>query len=716
MRDSLLDGASAYLMSYRNAGESGRREAEELAEADDLVAGLVDWCRLLMRDTNVVIDWEEGQGFSELLLLPSDLSPLRAIDKIADIDQRHLLRGGLSGLLENSERRDINVMAWLLGKAIAESLVEHLENSTEAGVGLVPGLQNLASAHDVTHYAFEKCLQLLLRDHPSAFAAMLSELEWHIDAIMQNPGIGTYSSERETFNQTIEAWRTKPSTDELWRTSGHWIPLQYRMLDLVPIFISVGRTEILKQLDRFDFPHPVRRLLEDPSILHDRDEIAAILEESASCSDDGQTWNQRLTPLLVLETVETHCRELWRVARIAQEDGSADENIIPQTQDTLSSWLHQLGAIVMARQDGQFLGTQWLLRQFADERRERARGRYLEDGGTKTLRQEQVIEWTALGLCEAGLQGHHIEAVARLPEGLSGGGGRPERVARSDEGSENPWLGTLSMSTLLDHMIRESSSQGVGKLLEQFDTLLALRDKSFEIECILTTASGGLPANCCGYLFARTDSPVERWQQSWNQVVEQRRRAQHWHETKDGDALAPSLFLLTAGTAAVEWLISFRDQNMNDKKELWRAVFDGARDCWLTVSIAPLSEQIEKHVGRLFALHPRVFDVSAAQIGVDSRPAGSNVAESYSERLAEDLFALGGDDLVLVVSLLNAGRNGASLATMSEVLKWREGHVDNVLKQFEKWQQVERSMRRRPDLITELGDLRAQIAQYEKVG
>ena len=208
-------------------------------------------------------------------------------------------------------------------------------------------------------------------------------------------------------------------------------------------------------------------------------------------------------------------------------------------------------------------------------------------------------------------------------------------------------------------------------------------------------------------------NPAERWQRSWNLLVEQRRRAQHWRETKDGDALASSLFLLATGTAAIEWLIASRDRDANDKKELWRAVFDGARDCWLTVPMAPFSEQIDAHVERLFALHPAVFDASAVANGTVGQAYGRIVNEIYSERLAEDLSSLGGNDLVLVVGFLNAHQNGASLATMSEVLQWREGHVDDVLKQFEKWQQVERSVRKRPALVTKLAELRAKIAQFQ---
>ena len=713
MRDPMLDGASAYLVAYKKAGEAGRRQAADLAEADDIVAGLAGWCGLLMYDTDIIVDWEEGQKLSNLLVLPSDDLPFKAFEKIADANRKSVLRKAFTDLLESNGRRDENVMSWLLGKALAMALIEYLERSKEMPACLISGIQNLASSHDVAHFAFEETLQSLLCNHPSALAAVLSYMETHIEAIVKDPGIGTYSRERETFNGSIEAWRSNPTTAKLWGARGHWVPVHYRILDLVSCVAPVNREAVLQCLDRCDFPHPVRQVLESRSILHDRDEIAAMLKDAPECSNDGQSWNRRLTALLVLETAEAHCYELWRAASRARDEGKDDPEIMQQTEVTLSSWLHQLGDIVMARRDGRFLGSQWLLLKIGDERMDRARRRHVEDRGTEELRQEDLIEWIALGLSKAGLQGHEIEALVDFPKSSSLQNVSPVKAARSDDRPEVPRLGALSMSAFVDHMIGETSPKGVRKLLERLDTLLALRDPAFEIEGILATDARGLPANCCGYLLANATDPAERWLQSWNLLVEQRRRAQHWHETKDGDALASSLFLLAAGTAAIEWLISSRDRDLSNEKELWRAVFDGARDCWLTVLMAPFAGQIEAHVERLFALHPRVFDASVVENGILARPDGMVVNESYSERLAEDLSSLGGNDLVLAVCFLNAHHNGASLATMSEVLKWHEGHVDHVLKQFEKWQEVERSVRQRSDLVAKLAGLRAEIAQWE---
>ena len=227
---------------------------------------------------------------------------------------------------------------------------------------------------------------------------------------------------------------------------------------------------MLKCLDRFDFPHPIRQVLESRSILHDRDEIAAMLKDAPSCSDGELSWNRRLTALLVLETAEVHCHELWRAA------SKADPKIMKQTEVTLSSWLEQLCDIVMARSDGRFLGSQWLLRKMADERMERARREHSEEGGLERLRQEDMIEWIALGLSNAGLKGSEIEAVVGVPKALPLQNISPVKSAQSDDRPEIPRLGALSMSAFLEHMIGETSPQGVGKLLGRLDVLMALRD------------------------------------------------------------------------------------------------------------------------------------------------------------------------------------------------------------------------------------------------
>ena len=83
----------------------------------------------------------------------------------------------------------------------------------------------------------------------------------------------------------------------------------------------------------------------------------------------------------------------------------------------------------------------------------------------------------------------------------------------------------------------------------------------------------------------------------------------------------------------------------------------------------------------------------------------------YGDLLARDLDRLGGDDLMLAVCCLNVRHNGAAPATIDKVLKRNSGHLDAILRQFERWQQLERKVRRRTEIVEALKKLRAEIAQ-----
>ena len=217
-----------------------------------------------------------------------------------------------------------------------------------------------------------------------------------------------------------------------------------------------------------------------------------------------------------------------------------------------------------------------------------------------------------------------------------------------------------------------------------------------------------MPASCFGRLLAATGRPAERWRQSWDLLVEQRRRVQYWQQTQDGDALAPSEFLLAVGLAGIDWLLSPAESRRDEAGRLWREVFDGARDCWLTISVQHLTEQIERCIGGLFARHPRVFCDAPGDADTSARePVDRN--ESYAELLSQDLDALGGDDLLVAVCCRNVFHNGASLGDLNDVLRRDSGHLDAILRQFERWQQLERKVRRRPQLVEALSRFRKEI-------
>ena len=703
MRDPVLDRNNAYLAERQRARDAAFGKVECLAVAEAIVLDLARWCREVLFDTYSTATVDEGHGVSDLLAFASTQSLLEVVRRVPDDAQRRSLETAFVALMEGSKNEQGNVVAWLLGDALAKGLVDELSVGKRQARHLLPGLRNLVESHGMVCCAFEESLRERLHDAPQARSAILSDLESCIGDINSNPGLGTFPIERKPFNAFIAEWCSNPSIGKLWRDREGPIPVHYHALTFIPTIMPVDRAAFLERLDGFRFPHPIRQVLQYPAILHDRDEIAAALEVAPVCSDDGRSWNGKLIALLVLKTAEAHCHDRWEAMQRAEDFNRVDSEATGKTKAVLSSWLEELGRIVMARLDGRFLGSQWLFMKFADERHERALRRHAGPVSEHLLRQVDLIEWIALGLSGAGLTADAISGLVDLPDSSLTEQLAPDRSDSDDDNVSHPRLAALSAMSLIGVMTGNASVEDRRELLDRLDALLVSRDPAFEDESHTDGGAHGLPASRFGHLLANEDEPAERWRRSWALLVEQRRRAQHWSRTHDGDALAPTLFLLAAGTAGIDWLLaeSNHGSNMDKAKRLWRELFEGARDCWLTMPTRPLGENVETCIGRLFARHPRVFGDDAGE-GVASEPGVMDTGGDHRDLLARDLERLGGDDLMLAVCCLNVRHNGTAPAIIDKVLKRNSGHLDAILRQFERWQQLERKVRRRPEIVDAL--------------
>ena len=711
MRDPLIDRENVYLAASRRACEAARMQIGQSVGSESVVPELTRWCKHTLFGTDALKTWSEGQTLSDLMTLPTEQSPLRSFAGIADEARRRSLQDGFTALLVGSENEWKNGLAWGFGQALANAMVGHLAEEKIPSQCLLPGIWNLVKSHELTYCAFTEALPELLRNSPPAMLEILSDLRTRFDDINTNPGVGAFSMERQGFNDFVDAWRINRSIEELWKFREHWLPIPYDLLDLVACMLTADSVAVLRLLDHFDFPHPIRQVLQHPTILHDREAIANALEVAPICSDDNRTWNHSLPALLLLEAAERHCQDLWEAACRADDPEKADSGILERTKAILVLWFEALGRIVMAREDGPFLGPQWLLLKTVDERMDRARRNATGDRRLTRLRQDDLIEWIAGGLSKAGLVGDQVAALVGFPSRPHSDQGARAKPDSPVGRQAAPRLGAFSMMVVLDHMIGDGTSGDGQRLLDDLDALLEARDPAFETEATLGQEPRDLPATCYGYLLARTDDPALRWWKSWELLVEQRRRAQYWRETQDGDALAPALFLLAAGTSAIDWLMSLPDPHSDKAGELWSGLFDGARECWLTVSLGHLIERVETDIGRLFARHPMVFRGSDEQ-GCTSEPDAAGIAGSYADLLARHLGMLGGDDVMLTICCLNACRNGAPLETMSTLLKRNTGNIANMLDQFERWQELERPVRKRTDVVAELTELRGNIKRF----
>ena len=680
----------------------GSEAAARLAEADVIVAGLAEWCRDVLFGTEVIDSEDQGNGLSVLTPMLTTQYPEHAFREIPDPEPRQSLEAGFRALIEGNEHPRRDVIGWLFGKA----LVCALEQNSERIRLLVPKLWNTIKYDFLIGSAFVESLRALMGRSRFARRMIIDLLESRIDEIKDDPTIGAVvSHDREDLRQAVAAWRANPSIDRL-REHG-FVNFEDALMSMIPGLLAAARNEIVNRLDRLDFPHPIQQILFRPSVIHDREEIAALLESAPPCSDDGVTWNHRLFALLVLRVADGHCDSLWRAVYRADGSDRPERNAVETVKNTLVPWLEHLGSIVMARADAQFLGAQWLLTKLVDERQQRAHYEISRQSPDGRIPQADLIEWVTLGLTKAGLTASMIANPVDFSTLPPGGKIAPSRpTSRGD--SDAQCLGALFVMCLVDDVNDNSCRNVERERLWLLDRLLASRHTGFELE---TNVGGGLDSLSASYfanLVANEPNPAERWRQSWNLLVEQRRRVQHWIKTNDSEALAPSLFLLAIGKSGVAWLLSPPDSRSNEARDLWRALFDSARECWLTMTLSHLSESIETHIQRLFCWHPMVYcELSVAND--TSKTSTICSGEEYAEILSQDLDLLGGDHLMLAICILNATRNGATPAIMNDVLKRHSGRIGTLIAQFEEWQRLEREVRKRPDIVAELAELKASI-------
>ena len=76
--------------------------------------------------------------------------------------------------------------------------------------------------------------------------------------------------------------------------------------------------------------------------------------------------------------------------------------------------------------------------------------------------------------------------------------------------------------------------------------------------------------------------------------------------------------------------------------------------------------------------------------------------------------ALRASDLILSICCLNAYRNGAGPEIMEDVFVRNRGRIGTIIGQFERWQELERDVRKRPDIVSQISELKAEIDQLNQ--
>ena len=666
MRDELIKGSR--LADARVKHLATERRVAQIADVDQAVASLASWC--------LVVATERGSRVADdfLTVALSYLRPsTQLFPDVADGEVKRALQEGLVALLLDNGHELRDVAAVVLGKAVSAALVSGVEARSPPADMLIARLWDLAAVDDLTWLELDSSLDPVLREDDAMQKAFLDYLDLCVDGINQNPSKHVPKGERELFERRVQDWRKCPSMIDVWRGTVDFVPADFKELAFVPTILKCRPTETLQHLDRLRFPEPLEQILEIDEIRDDPKWIAEVLRSLPVCVDNENLWNGSLLALLVLRVADDHCRRQWEA--IARQAGNLDT-----TSQELSLWLGELAGLVMERKDGHFLAAHWLLMKVADERLERARSRQQD-----VVAQADMIRWIGNGLSQAGMDGTKIADFVNFPTTTPDQERCEQRQDMDDRDRLPQCLAAVSMMAMLDCMDDDDDGnvQDGDRVLECLDVLLAARDLGFEAEVSLDVGVTGLPASCVGYVLAKGDDPAQRWQRSWRLLSGQRRVVQHWRHTKDADAMAPSLFLLSTGLAALDWLCS-ESPRQDKAEELWRTLFDAARECLLTISVVHLTKRINRDLGRLFARHPTVF---------------ANSSNDYSVQLASDLNMLGGDDVLVARCCELVRRNLDEPSPLRRALACNSGWGYALLDQFTQWQALEREVKREPTTL-----------------
>ena len=585
---------------------------------------------------------------------------------------------------------------------MVETLAEHETLASRS----LSGLWSLVKSRELLYWSFGETTTELLCQSPAALSAYLKTLDGNIDAIKAEPESGVFFPDSAAFGAWVADMRSRPSMSRVWRHADHW-SVEYNTLEIVPFVLPADRRRVLHALDQLDFPQPICQVLTHPAIHHDRDMIVASLGDAPVASDDDRSWNGRLIAVLLLEAIEYHARDLLEVSCSPDYRGDVPDIAVEETYATLSAWLRDVTHVIMKRHDGRFLTSQWLHLKMHDARSQRARHPVRSNLPPGVLNEEHLFGWITHGVVAAGFTTDGLRSFVDIPSNADIQSAATQQASCPEnllDVDPSP-LDTLTIMAELDRLSRHASLPLAGTRLEHLDVLLANRAPCFENEHIAGPDPHSLPARGCALLFAQHSDSADRWQQSWNAVFEQRRRAQHFRATNDAPALAPSLFLLACGVATVDELTVATVNRAAEARQLWLALFDALRDCWLTIPFRPLNESIEAFMVSLFQRHCPVFAPTLQRTPKPPR----RVIPGYVDTLAQHFAFLGGDDLMITRCFVAVRGAGTSLSALALLLEWDNGRFAAALDQFERWEELAPPNRREPHLLHHLDHLRTAI-------
>ena len=167
----------------------------------------------------------------------------------------------------------------------------------------------------------------------------------------------------------------------------------------------------------------------------------------------------------------THARDLLKVACRPDFRGDVSDTAVEETYATLSAWLCDVAHVVIRRDDGRYLTSQWLHLKMADARSQRARHPFRSNLPPRVLNEEHLFGWITHGVAAAGFTTRDLRSFVNVPSNADIHTASTQQASSPEnllDLGPRP-LDKLSIMAELDQLSRHASLAVAGTRLDDLD-------------------------------------------------------------------------------------------------------------------------------------------------------------------------------------------------------------------------------------------------------
>lgn len=565
---------------FENRLQVVQTQFQALPNREQLLEALQTWWKTAMAASPQHTEYHEITTWLNQQL-PAELKPSAYVKEIS-LPGNFLYVIDNFGTNTNHLNEVIMDVAWYaLGTAIGQSLA-----CQSVKINHLMVAWSLTERPEMGRYALRQSWLEVLPMLPVQRETWLTEISQFCQKLSKENLLACFQKlDRESVKTQLADWEKTTELSKTWEHSWDSLSFYSPLVEILDLVRLLDETRYLNLLDSFTSPILVYRVL--MTHRRDRDTILSLLKGAAIVLDNDDHWNKRVVALLLTEIVVSYARNLIEAVEYQlhrTSEGETNSNTFQQLRETeIPNWFNDAFGVLLARTDGLVIGVAWLI-----ELIERYQG--------ELWRKRGKVEWSLTAT-----------AIESLSKGLADKGySLTETSPETAKKGLSVWLAAISIAQKNQNLQTEAQEN----LWQWFEKLLIGknqdRDKNIEnhfysdSETLTNRWIPCQPAN----LLVHLNHPVEKWQQAWGRLQEQRRRAMHYHSTKDRSVLAPSQFLIQTGICVLDWLLD--DQQYPVARDLWEVLYRALRETWLTQTM-DIYNVWPRLISFLFAREPWIF-------------------------------------------------------------------------------------------------------------